>query len=109
MKKQLLLILCVLIMFSLFAFGSTVSAATVLYGDANGDGVVNVGDAVMVSKYVSNTANLTDEQLTAADVNDDGSVNVGDAVLIARYSAGLLEKFPADKINGPIVFPPIEF
>ncbi len=109
MKRLFSLIICLLIVFSLFCFGSTVSAVTVLYGDSNGDGIVNISDAVYISKYVSNTATLTDAQFVAADVNDDGNVNIGDAILIARYCAGLLEKFPADKISGPIVLPPIEF
>ncbi len=109
MKKFFSLTLSVILLLGLFSFGLSANAGTILYGDANGDGLVMVSDAVKVSKYSVNATTLTDSQFIAADTNDDGKVNVGDAVLIARFSAGLIDKFPADKISGPTIFPPIEF
>jgi hypothetical protein len=54
-------------------------------GDVNGDGVVNISDAVLlINHYLNGT---TDElPASAADANKDGQVNVSDAVeIVNRY------------------------
>jgi hypothetical protein len=53
-------------------------------GDANDDGVVNVGDAVYVINYVFK-GGPTPPCLQQADANGDGVVNVGDAVYVINY------------------------
>ena len=58
-------------------------------GDANMDGVVDIADAVAISRYVVGLITLTDPALKAADVNDDGVVDIADAVKINRYIVGL--------------------
>ncbi|NLB61999.1 MAG: hypothetical protein GX802_06265 [Clostridiales bacterium] len=57
-------------------------------GDANTDGKINTGDAVLVLKNVSNLEPLTENQLLTADMNADGEINTGDAtaVLLAIVS-----------------------
>lgn len=91
----LALLLCVLVN----AFMFTASAASPLYGDANGDGAVNTLDASWVLKYDVAKIELTDEQFLAADVNGDGYADNLDATYILEYVAELIDKFPAD--NGP--------
>ena len=59
-------------------------------GDVNGDGAVDAGDAVLISRYDAGFITLTSEQLEAGDVNGDGAVDAGDAVLISRYDAGFI-------------------
>jgi len=57
-------------------------------GDANGDGVVNIGDSVMIGYYWGATCNTNADGLRwydnpaadMADMNDDGSVNIGDTI-----------------------------
>ena len=61
-----------------------------LLGDVNGDGVVDAGDAVIISRYDAGLITLTSEQLKAGDVNGDGTVDAGDSVIISRYDAGLI-------------------
>ncbi len=61
-------------------------------GDVNGDGVVDAGDAVLVSRYDAGLVTLTSAQLKAGDVNGDGVVDAGDAVVISRYDAGFISK-----------------
>jgi len=62
-----------------------------LRGDANGDGVVNILDALMVAMY---DALMLDEAsvpgFVACDVNDDGTVNIIDALKIAMYDAQMI-------------------
>jgi hypothetical protein len=53
-------------------------------GDANGDGLVNIGDAVFIITYVFRGGPAPDP-LEAADVNLDGNVNIGDAVYLVAY------------------------
>ncbi len=53
-------------------------------GDANGDGMVNVGDAVFLISYVFK-GGLAPDPLEAGDANCDGGVNVGDAVYLISY------------------------
>jgi|GEM_PF-1011232 len=53
-------------------------------GDANGDGLVNVGDAVFVIGYVFR-GGPAPSPLEAGDANGDGTINVGDAVYLITY------------------------
>jgi hypothetical protein len=55
-----------------------------LCGDANGDGDVNIGDAVYLINYVFNGGSAPDP-LCAGNVNGDGDTNVGDAVYLINY------------------------
>ena len=48
-------------------------------GDANGDGVVNIGDSVMVGYYWGGNSH-TNEYADRADLNNDGIVNIGDSI-----------------------------
>lgn len=65
------------------------------YGDVNGDGSINVLDAILLLQYCAgmSAAHLDDVQLARADVAYDGSVNVLDAILMLRYCAGMSVKF----------------
>jgi len=58
-------------------------------GDANGDGKVNILDAVWVGKHWRATCNgynyvWDDEQADGADLNNDCRINILDAVIIGR-------------------------
>ncbi|MCK5125690.1 MAG: M28 family peptidase [candidate division Zixibacteria bacterium] len=56
-----------------------------IFGDANGDSTVNVGDAVFVIQYAFKGGPAPDP-LEAGDANCDSEVNVGDAVYIINYA-----------------------
>ena len=58
--------------------------ATLIMGDANGDGNVDVGDAVFIINYVFNSGPAP-EPIAAGDANCDGACNVGDAVFIINF------------------------
>jgi hypothetical protein len=62
----------------------TVSGGAYLSGDANGDEVVNLGDAVYLIAYIFREGPAPDP-LDTADANCDGMVNVGDVVTIISY------------------------
>ncbi|MDD4052372.1 MAG: M6 family metalloprotease domain-containing protein, partial [candidate division Zixibacteria bacterium] len=55
-----------------------------LFGDANSDGKVNVGDAVFIITYVFR-GGPAPNPLAVGDVNGDCKINVGDAVYLITY------------------------
>lgn len=74
-----------------------------LSGDINGDGVVNIKDAIMLSKYLAeledsslsfdskNAANVYDED----DTNDiDNNINIKDAILLSQFLADMDVSLP---------------
>ncbi len=50
----------------------------IMYGDTNGDSVVDVLDAAAVAKVSTNQATLDGAYSTAADINGDGNIDVND-------------------------------
>jgi hypothetical protein len=59
-------------------------------GDADGNGVVDIFDALAVAEYdVKIQTSLPG--LYVADVDGDGVVDIDDALMIAKYDAGLLD------------------
>jgi hypothetical protein len=55
-------------------------------GDVNGDGNVQLGDALLIVQYVKGVRDFTDEQRYNADVNGDNDVDVLDATMIASLA-----------------------
>jgi hypothetical protein len=53
-------------------------------GDANGDGIVNVGDAVFIINYVFRGGPWPGED-KCADPNNDYVINVGDAIFLVNF------------------------
>lgn len=62
-------------------------------GDVNGDGVVDVRDAVLSMQNALKIKQLDEVGLAAADVNNDGEVDVRDVVLIIRYALEIIPSF----------------
>ena len=71
-------------------FTVAVGQKLIVVGDVNGDAVIDVGDAIVISMYDAGLIELTVDQLSAADVNGDGVVDAGDAIVISMYDAGLI-------------------
>jgi hypothetical protein len=53
-------------------------------GDANGDGEINIADAVFIINYIFKGGPAPDP-VDSGDANDDGAINVGDAVFLITY------------------------
>ena len=62
-------------------------------GDVNGDGTVNIIDALVTAQY-SVGLNPSPFIQTAADVDCSGIINIVDALQIAQYYVGLISGFP---------------
>ena len=59
--------------------------SVVLYGDINGDNVINIFDLVKVQKQILKTGNLSGAYFKSADVNKDGKVDIFDLVKVQKY------------------------
>jgi hypothetical protein len=57
---------------------------TAIIGDANGDGTVNIGDAVFLINHIFKGGPGPDPE-DAGDANCDGSLNIADAVHLVEY------------------------
>lgn len=68
------------------AQGNYSAENSVMLGDANGDGKINVADASAILKY---SVGLGKVNMKAADFNGDGKVNAADASAVLRYCVGL--------------------
>ena len=62
-------------------------------GDVNGDGVVNIGDALLIAQYdvglrICGQTPFTQPEV--CDVSNDGSCNIGDTLRLAQCDVGLV-------------------
>lgn len=57
---------------------------TVVMGDANGDGTINIGDAVFIINYIFKGGPAPEPE-AAGDANCDGQVNIADPVYLIDY------------------------
>ena len=62
-------------------------------GDINKDGKINIKDWNMIYAYISETTELSSEELQRADVNEDGKINVKD---LNRLYEHITETNPLD-------------
>lgn len=69
----------------------------ILYGDVNGDGTVDVSDAMLLLQYCNEQIMLTPRQLEVCDVDGNGTVSLRDAGLLIQYVNGLIDRLPADE------------
>ncbi|GEM_PF-6637188 len=66
----------------------------VLPGDVNGDGSVDIQDALLTMRRAMGLIADDALDMEAADVSGNGTVSIEDAVLILRYAMGLITEFP---------------
>lgn len=60
-----------------------------IYGDANNDGTVKIGDATIIQKFIAHLVSEHKLNLKSADCNEDFKVSVKDATCIQKYLAKL--------------------
>ena len=69
---------------------------TVVYGDVNDDGDIDVTDAVLVLKHITDSSTLNAQQQIAANVNGDTEIDITDAVLILKHITDPNTPFPIE-------------
>ena len=86
------LALCVAALVNLVA-PSLIRADVVMCGDVNGDGAVNIGDALTVAQYDVGLRTCGQGPFShpeVCEVNGDEACNIGDALRIAQCDVGLV-------------------
>lgn len=74
-----------------------VSAAEVLYGDADGNGKVEVQDALCMQKYIAKAISADEIDLVAANVTvGDQDVNTQDVLYVQQFVAKVIDRFPIE-------------
>ena len=72
--------------------GSTPPGQTGNLGDVNGDGSIDIVDALLIAQYYVGL-NPSGFVQANADTNCDGSIDIVDALLVAQYYVGLINGF----------------
>ncbi len=77
---------------SLNVISSSVQAS-IVYGDANCDNIVDLADAVAIIQHIGNEDKygLTEQELANADTNNDGRITGADAIIIQKIEAGIFQ------------------
>ena len=70
------------------AEGSVTLGSDFLRGDADGNGTVEIADALLIQQYRAGTGNISEENMEAADADANSTVEIADALLIQQYRAG---------------------
>lgn len=60
-------------------------STSILYGDVNLDGKVDISDAVLLNKAASGMVTLNDQAAKNADCNDNGELGADDAVVLLQF------------------------
>lgn len=76
-----------------------VSAAEVLKGDADGNGVISASDLVALSAHILGSKNIADENKANADMNEDTNINVIDYILLKNVFIGAEPTVTSSKIT----------
>lgn len=99
MKKLTGLFLLIIISLSVISAGAseTTAGPSIMWGDANGDGFVNINDVTCIQRHVAELETIPEENRQTALVSGETTLSVQDATLIQQYLAELLERFPAEE------------
>lgn len=95
MKKRIVsLVLAFSILLSMLPMSALTALAqdSILYGDADGNGKVDMSDVNLMEQYIDGDAETINSiHLADADVNADNVVNSDDVALVKEYLAGNIQ------------------
>ena len=78
---------------------TTKPAGDVVYGDANGDGKVDILDVIRMNRFLLGTADLNDKQRKNADVDLNGVTDSQDSLYILKYVVESIKSLPVNGTN----------
>lgn len=85
----------------IFLFILAGSAFTLELGDADGNGKINIIDALVTAQYAVGLSPANFYPAAADVIGCDGVVNIIDALAIAKYYVGMISSFPCEQQNIP--------
>lgn len=73
---------------------SPTEPAAVMYGDVNGDSIINVADAVALLQFIANQSKypLSNDSQRNADVDGEAGITGSDAIVIQMVDAGVVKQ-----------------
>ncbi len=92
--KRIIAVICIVATMCSIAIVSTGALTRRLYGDVNGDGIINNADVTLLQQYLAGFQKLDEYQLIAADVDGDKDVNIKDTTMISFLINGYIDSFP---------------
>lgn len=69
--------------------------STILYGDTNIDGTVDLTDAILLNKACAGTVELSGDALNNADCDANGDINTNDAIALLRFLVHIINSLPS--------------
>ena len=87
-KKWLAVVVTVALLATSLLASWSLQGASIVYGDVNRDGDVDMKDVLALRKYVAGHGGDIDK--AAADANGDGSIDMKDVLLMRKYIANLI-------------------
>lgn len=91
MKKKIIAVITAIITSSVLCSSLMTSATFDPSKDPNGDGTLNLADALYIYQYLNGVYVLTDTQINQLDMNCNGIISEVDALaLLYRDSGGVL-------------------
>ena len=88
MKKRFAALLPVMICLMVLFCMTTAYALSM--GDVDGNGVIELKDAMMLLMAVNDRLNLTEEEFARADLNGNGELSASEALRILQYINGTI-------------------
>lgn len=88
-KRKISVVLCVLMLFSIFSIMGFAETSSAYYGDINKDGNVTSSDARKILRVSAMLETLSDDEFKSADINKDGKITSSDARKTLRVAAML--------------------
>ena len=67
-----------------------------IYGDVDGNGIIDTADSLKVSRASNGLENLNDKEIQIADVDGDGKITDHDANYIHNKSVKIIDYFPVE-------------
>lgn len=64
---------------------TTTTEENIIKGDINGDSLVNIGDVIMIRKFILNFNDMDNPDMQNADINGDLKINVYDLALLKKF------------------------
>ena len=97
MKRTLPVILSLILVIFSLPIMISVNAESILYGDADKSGTVDISDATAVQCHLASVKTLDPENMKAAIVSGEDSLSIVDATLIQQKLAKLISVFPVEE------------
>lgn len=77
------------VMYPTTKYSNSTKFRTVILGDVDLNGIVDVLDSTLLREYIAKIKTLTDEQVLAGDVDRDSDIDIIDATLIQKIALNI--------------------